>query len=362
MKTKALNTTIYNQILLEPEKVIEEFDLVYTNPSHLKITREKVKSSFVFKLQNKIINTEEDLKRIQQLVIPPAWQNVKISKLANGHLQAVGRDVKQRKQYKYHQKWNVIRNQTKFYKMVLFAKHLPKIRKKVDQDLDQSHWTKTKVLALIVKLMEETHIRIGNKQYANKNKTYGLTTLRSRHVNTFKDKIQFQFIGKRGKEHSVSIRNKKLIKLINKCEEIPGWELFKYYDKEGNKQTVDSSLINQYLQQISGTLFTAKDFRTWAASIICFETLLDLGLATTTKQIHKNCLTAIDAAAKELGNTRNVCKKYYIHPAILKSYEDGSIKKYFKIAQDLPQKNPYFTAQEHALNQLFKSYKPLIKS
>ena len=197
MKNTILNKELYNQILLQPEEVIEEFDLVYTNPSHLNIHRFKQNNTFVFKHSGKLLTDKLQLKRIKSLVIPPAWQQVKISSLSNTHLQAVGRDAKQRKQYKYHQKWKEIRNQTKYYKMVLFANHLPNIRKKVDQDLDQKQWTKSKVLALVVKLMEETHIRIGNSQYAKKNKTYGLTTLRTRHVNTYKDKIQFEFVGKK---------------------------------------------------------------------------------------------------------------------------------------------------------------------
>ena len=356
MKSTSINKKLYNQILLQPEKVIEEFDLVYTNPSHLNIQRLKENKTFIFKYKGKNLTDQTQLKRIEGLVIPPAWQQVKISSLSNTHLQAVGRDAKQRKQYKYHQKWKEIRNQTKYYKMVLFANHLPNIRKKVDQDLDQKQWTKSKVLALVVKLMEETHIRIGNSQYAKKNKTYGLTTLRSRHVNTYKDKIQFEFVGKKGKEHKVSIRNKKLIRLVNKCEEIPGWELFQYYDQEGNKQKIDSTLLNQYLKDISGTIFTAKDFRTWAASIIFFEALLELGTENDKNQNKKNILKAIDVAAKELGNTRNVCKKYYIHPAIISSYEDGSIEQFFNKAKKQSLETEYFTSSEKALKELLKSY------
>lgn len=354
----ALNTSIYNQILLQPEQVIEEFDLVYTNPSHLKIIREKNDDNFVFKLKNKIIKEPSQLDRLEKLVIPPAWNEVKISQLPNGHLQVVGRDKKQRKQYRYHPKWNKIRNQTKFYKMYLFGQQLPNIRAQVEADLDQKEWTQTKVLALIVRLMEETHIRIGNHQYAKRNETYGLTTLRTKHVNTFKDKIQFEFVGKKGKAYKVSVRNKKLIRLVNKCEEIPGWELFQYYDQFGLKQKVDSTMLNEYLQNLSGTLFTAKDFRTWAATIICFETLKSLGYTEDEKQNKKNILTAIDTAAKELGNTRNVCRKYYVHPLVIDAYEDGSIVPYFTNSTSKTDGNGHFTPMETNLMRLLKSFQP----
>ncbi|RAJ16814.1 DNA topoisomerase IB [Olleya aquimaris] len=354
----ALNTSIYNQILLQPEQVIEEFDLVYTNPSHLKIIREKNDDNFVFKLKNKIIKEPSQLDRLEKLVIPPAWNEVKISQLPNGHLQVVGRDKKKRKQYRYHPKWNKIRNQTKFYKMYLFGQQLPNIRAQVEADLDQKEWTQTKVLALIVRLMEETHIRIGNHQYAKRNETYGLTTLRTKHVNTFKDKIQFEFVGKKGKAYKVSVRNKKLIRLVNKCEEIPGWELFQYYDQFGVKQKVDSTMLNEYLQNLSGTLFTAKDFRTWAATIICFETLKNLGFTEDEKQNKKNILTAIDTAAKELGNTRNVCRKYYVHPLVIDAYEDGSIVPYFTNSSSKSEGNEHFTPMETNLMRLLKSFQP----
>lgn len=355
---KALHTDIYNQILLQPEQVIEEFDLVYTNPSHLKIIRERLDDDFIFKLKNRVIKEENEINRIKQLVIPPAWNNVKISQLENGHLQVVGRDAKNRKQYRYHPKWNKIRNQTKFYKMYLFGQQLPNIRAQVEVDLDQTTWTQSKVLALIVRLMEETHIRIGNTQYAKRNETYGLTTLRSKHVNTFKDKIQFEFVGKKGKAHKVSIRNKKLIKLVNKCEEIPGWELFQYYDANGEKQKVDSAMLNKYLQDLSGTLFTAKDFRTWAASIICFETLKELGYTEDPKLNKEHILHAMDVTSSQLGNTRNVCRKYYIHPAIIKNYEEGTIVNYFESPKKKKQIPDHFTPMESALMRLLKSYQP----
>lgn len=350
--------SFYTQIIQHPEQVIEQFDLVYVNDKQLDIKRVNVNNKYVYNLKGKPITNAKDLERIKNLVIPPAWQNVRVTSLRNGHLQAIGRDKKARKQYKYHTKWSKIRNQTKFYKMVLFGNHLPKIRKKIDQDIKQKQWTKTKVLALIIHLLEETHIRIGNAYYAKKNETYGLTTLRSKHVDVFKDKIKFEFVGKRGKEHKVTIRNKKLIKLVNKIEEIPGWELFKYYDEFGNKQTVDSSLVNEYLHTISGELFTAKDFRTWSASLICFENLKEYGVVKDEKTININIVSAITEASKALGNTKNVCRKYYIHPIITESYKNCNLDTNFKEAISIKSRNKHLTHSEAGLLSLLSKFKP----
>ncbi|MBQ0733368.1 DNA topoisomerase IB [Aquimarina celericrescens] len=358
MNSNLKNPKFLTQILTAPETVIDQLDLVYVNDDKLNITRHKHKKGFQYLLNGRPLSTKKDIKRIDSLVIPPAWNGVRIACLENGHLQAIGRDLKNRKQYRYHPLWNAIRNQTKFYKMTAFGKQLPKIRKQVDQDLEQSGWPKTKVLALIIRLMEETHIRIGNEQYAKRNKTYGLSTMRTRHVNIEKDKLKFEFVGKRGKKHSVTLRNKKLIRLVNRCEEIPGWELFQYYDGDGIKQSVESSMVNDYVHQICGDLFTAKDFRTWAATTIFFETLLDFGIANSKKEVQKNILKAYDAAANGLGNTRNVCRKYYVHPAVVAAYEDGSIKKSFDETDQNYETEEYFSSSEYAVIKLLENYTP----
>ncbi|WP_282086262.1 DNA topoisomerase IB [Aquimarina algiphila] len=358
MKTDFTNPKFFTQIIKEPKMVIDQLDLVYVNDKKLTITRSKHKKGFRYLLNGIQISTKKDLDRIKSLVIPPAWNHVKIAAIDNGHLQAVGRDLKNRKQYRYHPLWNKIRNQTKFYKMTAFGKQLPKIRKQVDQDLEQEGWQKTKVLALIIRLMEETHIRIGNEQYAKRNKTYGLSTMRTRHVNIEKDKLKFEFVGKKGKKHSVTLRNKKLIRLVNRCEEIPGWELFQYYDERGEKHSIESSMVNEYLHNISGDLFTAKDFRTWAATTVFFETLMDLGVSTIEKEKQKNILKAYDVAATSLGNTRNVCRKYYVHPFVVSSYQDSSIKKVFDKIDNSDQLGNYFTHSEHAISKLLENYTP----
>ncbi len=354
MSTVINQNKLYRKIITDPENALEYLDLVYVNKSHLNIKRIKENDEFIYEKKGKLLKEKNDLERIDKLVIPPAWCKVKISSLDNGHLQAVGRDNRLRKQYRYHEKWLRIRNQTKFYKMHAFGKALPQIRKQAELDLNQKKFTKSKVLALIVKLLEETHIRIGNEQYAKRNKTYGLSTLRSKHVDLFKDKITFEFVGKRGKKHCITIRNKRLIKLVMQCEEIPGWELFKYYDESGEKHTVDSSMVNEYLQDITSNFFTAKDFRTWSASLICFETLL--GLEKTNTDIDKNILMALDNASKALGNTRNVVRKYYVHPLILSSYKDGVFYENLKTVNDKNKRNSYYTATEAAMLKLIKNF------
>ncbi|MFD2565127.1 DNA topoisomerase IB [Aquimarina rubra] len=352
------NPKFIKQIIKTPEKVIDQLDLVYVNDDKLTIYRKKNKKGFFYQLNGKELSTKKHVERIKSLVIPPAWNNVRIATIDNGHLQAVGRDLKNRKQYRYHPLWKTIRNQTKFYKMADFGKQLTKIRKKVDNDLEKPGWPKDKVLALIIRLMEETHIRIGNEQYAKRNKTYGLSTMRTRHVNIEKDNIKFEFVGKKGKKHSVTLRNKKLMRLVNRCEEIPGWELFQYYDKKGVKHSIDSSMVNNYLHEIAGELFTAKDFRTWAATNIVFEKLMDLGLTSDEKQLHKNILAAYDTASKSLGNTRNVCRKYYVHPAVISRYTDGSIKQYFDKVDKGYSSEEYFSNTEQVILELLNNYTP----
>lgn len=358
MTLKAAQTKLLRQLMTSPEGVLAQLDLVYVDDKKLSISRLRNGEEFVYKLKNKAVKDKKQLQRIESLVIPPAWEKVRITHLASGHLQAVGRDAKSRKQYRYHPNWVKIRNQTKFYKMAQFGQHLPKIRRQVDADLDQKGWLNTKVIALVVRLMEETHIRIGNMQYAKRNKSYGLSTLRKRHVNVHKDKLKFEFVGKKGKKHSVTVRNKKLIRLVSRCEEIPGWELFQYYDSEGNKKQLNSSMVNEYLHELSGQFFTAKDFRTWAASVVFFDTLMDMGIEPDPEKNQKNILIGFDTAAAALGNTRNVCRKYYVHPLLISKYKDGSIEAYFSSIENDTNTEEYFSATERAMLKLMQSYVP----
>ncbi|WP_452223190.1 DNA topoisomerase IB [Lacinutrix chionoecetis] len=363
-KSNFKNDKFLKELWSAPEIAIEKLDLIYATNRILKIKRRRKKEHFIYEYNGEPLKDKKDLKRIDGLVIPPAWDDVNISSLENTHLQATGRDAKARKQYRYHPVWNKIRNQTKFYRMLSFGKVLPGIRKQIDKDLNQTNWPKTKTLALVLKLMEETHIRIGNEQYAKRNKTYGLSTLRSKHVHVAKDKIKFEFTGKKGKAHSVSVRNKRLRHLINKCQELPGWELFKYYDANGVKHTIDSSMVNDYIYTICNSHFTAKDFRTWAASVVFLDSLFLSGLTSDKKDKEKNILLAYDAAAKALGNTRNVCRKYYVHPIIAEQYTNNAIKKAFNVMASKKQINNNFSKTEEALLMMLAQFIPdfLVKS
>ncbi|MGM8361231.1 DNA topoisomerase IB [Flavobacterium sp. ARAG 55.4] len=348
----------FQQLITEPETIVSQYNLVYAQEEDFLIIRKKQGKGFCYLKNNTPLKKKTDLKRIKDLVIPPMWENVKISCIKNSHLQAVGRDNKNRKQYLYHEDWKRIRNNTKFYKMYSFGKKLPLIRKQVDKDLEKKGWPKEKVVALIIRLMEETHIRIGNSYYEKTNRTYGLTTLRKRHINIYKDKMRIEFVGKKGKEHSITIRNKKLIRLVNRCEELPGWELFKFIDENGERKIIKSNHINEYLQAICGKIFTAKDFRTWSASLSFFNTLSELDKAETEKEIKENILKGYEMTASALGNTKTVCRKYYIHPIIVQAYQDKQLYKSFDRIKKNSNVNPYFSPSEKEILKLFKTYTP----
>lgn len=350
------NVEDLSTLLSNPDIAAEKANLLYISEEELTIERRSKNGSFEFLKKGKPIKRKKDLDRIKKLVIPPAWEEVKISPLENSHLQVIGKDAKGRKQYMYHPLWTQLRNQTKFYKMASFGKILPKIRKQVDEDLDLRGMPQRKVLALVVRLMEETHIRIGNSCYARENKSYGLSTLRSRHIEISRGKMKFNFIGKKGKEHSVSVHDKQLIKLVNRCEEIPGWEVFKYFDESGKKQVVDSGMVNEYIQEISGELFSAKDFRTWSATKIFFEELRNQGHTEDEKQIKSNILKACDITADALGNTRSVCRTYYIHPRVTEFYQSGEIVPYFKKVERKRTSKPHFSQTEEVLLELISDF------
>jgi len=276
----------------------------------------------------KKIRDKNVLERIQKLVIPPAWENVWISPYENGHLQATGIDAKGRKQYRYHSQWNKIRNQSKFYKLRSFAKALPSIRKQVDIDLNKQGLPYEKVVALVVKLIELTNIRIGNDAYKKLYGSFGLTTLQDDHVKFTSNKIYFEFIGKKGIKHKMSLESSRLAKLVKRCKDIPGQDLFQYYDTEGNHRCVTSSDINNYLKNITGEDFTAKDFRCWAGSVNAFEAFQKLSKPETVSEFKHKVIEVLDEVASKLGNTRTVCKKYYVHPTVIAAFEKGSIWKY----------------------------------
>jgi DNA topoisomerase-1 len=265
------------------------------------------------------------LRRIKALVIPPAWTEVWISTQSLGHLQATGRDQRGRKQYLYHDRWRAVREATKFDKMIDFAAALPSIRRRVNADLRLQGLPREKVLAVIVKLLETTLIRVGNEEYARINRTFGLTTMRNRHVAVNGTRVRFDFVGKSGIRHEIHLKNQQLASIVRKCQDLPGQQLFQYTDADAVAHNVSSNDVNQYLRDITGQDFTAKDFRTWTGTLMAMQSLLECEAADAKTAKRKNVTQAIKCVAQKLGNTVAVCRKSYIHPAIIKAYLEGTL-------------------------------------
>lgn len=326
------NITLTNgkirSILHDAEKTAAAVHLLYVSDTQPGITRVRKKNTFIYMLGNRQVKDAATLRRIKSLVIPPAWENVWICSSENGHLQATGTDVKKRKQYKYHPLWNAMRNHTKFYRLHSFGSILPSVRKKLDHDLSLPGMPPEKVLAAVVSLMEKTSIRVGNNMYEKLYGSYGLTTLKDKHVTFSGSSMQFIFRGKKGVRQDISIKSKRLTKIIRQCQDIPGQELFQYYDEQGNHRAIDSGMVNNYLKSISGENFTAKDFRTWSGTVHALVAFREIGESDTITQTKRNIVSALDSVAAHLGNTRTVCRKYYVHPAIIRLYERNHLGKY----------------------------------
>lgn len=316
-------------ILGNPEKSAQAVNLVYVHDTAPGIRRIKTGKNFNYLLEDTNPITDDDnLKRIKSLVIPPAWESVWICDLPNGHLQATGIDGKKRKQYRYHPLWNSLRNHTKYFRLYQFGKVLPDIRLQLEKDLSLPGLPLEKVLAAVVSLMERTNIRVGNSMYEKLYGSFGLTTLKDKHVAIAGSALKFTFKGKKGVHHAISIKNKKLSNIVKSCRDIPGKELFQYYTTDGVKKSIDSGMVNDYIRRISGGDFTAKDFRTWSGTLHAFLAFKELGFFETATEAKKKVVEALEKVSKHLGNTRNVCRKYYVHPAILSLYEDKSLEKY----------------------------------
>ena len=326
------------KLLNDPVKSAEIVNLVYVNDATPGIIRKKNGENFTYIFKDKKLKDKEEIKRIKSLVIPPAWEDVWICALQNGHLQATGLDVKKRKQYRYHPYWNLLRNHTKFYRMLQFGKVLPAIRLQIEKDLSLTGLPQAKILATIVCLMERTNIRVGNNVYEKLYGSFGLTTLKDKHVDVNGGTLKFSFKGKKGVQHDISLKNKRLANIVQQSKDIPGKELFQYYDNENNRHSIDSGMVNDYIKNICGEDFTAKDFRTWAGTVNAFLAFKEMGLPENDTIAKKNIVAALDKVAEHLGNTRTVCKKYYVHPLIISLYENKSIDKYFtqldKIEED----------------------------
>jgi DNA topoisomerase-1 len=337
----------------DPKITAKAVGLRYAADSCNGIYRIRKKGGFEYgDCDGNTIKDADVLERIRKLVIPPAWKNVWISPYENGHLQATGIDTKGRKQYRYHGNWNKIRNQSKFFRLGRFALALPKIREQVAQDLNRSGLPYEKVLALVVKLIEMTNIRIGNDAYKKLYGSFGLTTLRDKHVRIGTSDVSFEFIGKKGVKHNISLQSRKLANLVRKCKEIPGQELFQYYDGDGNRHTIGSGDVNRYLKQITEEDFTAKDFRAWAGSVAALGAFQEMDEPSSETDCKRKVVEVIDMVAGKLGNTRTVCRKYYIHPTVIAAFEKGVIGKY-KTEKNIPGND--LTAEEEALVKLLEN-------
>ncbi|RYY85431.1 MAG: DNA topoisomerase IB [Chitinophagaceae bacterium] len=331
-------------------------DLVYVSDQWPGIKRIKKGTGLRYTLKEATVTDKAQLERIRKLAIPPAWTEVWICVHDNGHIQATGKDARGRKQYRYHPLWHELRNETKFHRLYEFGKLLPSLRLQLEEDLSTKELTDRKVIATVIALMERTYIRIGNSDYEKQNGSYGLTTLKDRHVKVEGDQVRFSFTGKKGIGHDISLRNRRLAKAVQACRDIPGKELFQYYDEAGKRKPIDSGMVNQYLKEATGGDFTAKDFRTWAGTLNVLRAFKAFGPAESETERRKNTLAALDEVSHKLGNTRTVCRKYYVHPGIIRLYEEQSLQRYLKEldAIETPDNLSGLTSEERVLMKILK--------
>jgi DNA topoisomerase-1 len=315
----------------DPVQSAKSAGLRYVSDRSAGIRRKKAGPGTVYvDTDGQLIREAEVLARIKSLAIPPAWRDVWICPIAYGHLQATGLDAKGRKQYRYHPRWRQVRDETKYDRMMIFAKVLPKIRQRVERDLSQPGLPRDKVLATVVRLLETTLIRVGNEEYARQNESFGLTTMRDRHVNVSGATLKFAFRGKSGVTHAIDLTDRRLAKIVKKSQDLPGYELFQYIDEDGTRRSIDASDVNAYLKETTGEEFTAKDFRTWAGTVLAARALQEFQAFDSQAQAKRNVVQAIESVAKRLGNTKAVCRKCYIHPAVITQYMDGALLQTLK--------------------------------
>ena len=310
----------------DPQASAEGAGLRYMTDSGPGVRRRRAGSGWAYVGPDGERITDPDrIAWFDRLAIPPAWTDVWICPIRRGHLQATGRDARGRKQYRYHPRWRDVRDEAKYGRLVEFARALPRIRRRTGRDLRRRGLPREKVLALVVRLLEETLIRVGNDEYARDNRSYGLSTLRDRHVSVRGAEIRFTFRGKGGKEHEIGVRDRRLARLVKQCQEIPGQELFQYYDADGTRVDVTSGDVNDYLREISGDEFTAKDFRTWAGTVAAAMALQEFLEIDDDAGRKKAVVRAIEGVAEQLGNTPSVCRACYVHPEVIERYLDGTM-------------------------------------
>jgi DNA topoisomerase-1 len=312
--------------VLDPVTSAKAAGLRYTTDSKPGIHRHRRGRGYTYTdAGGRVIRSRSEIGRIAALVIPPAWTAVWICPDPRGHLQATGRDARGRKQYRYHPKWREVRDETKYHRMIGFAQALPAIRRRTTEHLRRQGLPREKVLATVVQLLEKTLIRVGNDEYARSNRSYGLTTMRDTHVAVRGERVRFSFRGKSGVEHEIDLNDRRLARIVKQCRELPGYELFQYYDENGERQTVGSEEVNAYLKEVTGQDLTSKDFRTWAGTVLAAQLLREFQAFTSAAQAKRNIVAVVEQVAMRLGNTKAVCRKCYIHPAIFDAYLDGSM-------------------------------------
>ncbi|HEY2748441.1 MAG TPA: DNA topoisomerase IB [Polyangia bacterium] len=316
---------VRRQIILDPLEAAAEAGLRWIGDDVPGIRRIRAGKGFRYvDERGHAVRDKKTLARIAALVIPPAWRGVWICASPNGHMQATGRDARGRKQYRYHARWREKRDETKYDKMILFGLALPKIRARVDEDLGRPGLPREKILATVVRLLETTLIRVGNEEYARTNHSYGLTTLRDRHVDVDGAELRFEFRGKSGVRRAVSLHDRRLARIIRRCQDLPGHELFQYLDDDGARRAIDSQDVNDYLREVTGQEITAKDFRTWNGTVLAAAALCAAsrdGARPSKRQVAR----CIEEVAARLGNTKAVCRKCYVHPKVIDAYLDGSL-------------------------------------
>jgi DNA topoisomerase-1 len=314
------------QSVVDPRDAAESAGLRYVSDEQPGIRRRKAGKGFTYvKPGGSKVDDEATLKRIKTLAVPPAWTDVWICPHTNGHIQATGRDAKGRKQYRYHARFREVRDGTKYEHMMAFAQALPAIRAKLKEHMALRGLPREKVLATVVHLLESTLIRVGNDDYVKQNKSYGLTTLRNKHVKVDGSELRFEFKGKSGKTWNLQVKDRRIAKIVRACQELPGQDLFQYIDEDGVQRDVTSADVNAYLKEITGQEVTAKDFRTWAGTVLAALALKEFETFDTQAKAKKNVRAAIERVASKLGNTPTICRKCYIHPEIMSSYVEGSL-------------------------------------
>ncbi len=330
--------------------------LRYTSDTKPGISRKKTGNGFTYlDAKGEKVTDEKTLERIKKMMIPPAWTNVWISPVAKGHLQATGFDAKGRKQYIYHEGWQKARSLTKFGRMIAFGKSLPELRKSIETDMQSRHLDKRKVTALVLSLIDNALIRIGNRSYAKENKSYGLTTLRDKHVQVNGSQIKFTFRGKKGVEHDIDIKDRRLAQLVKKCKDIPGYDLFQYYDENGERQTLESGDVNDYLRNATEYDFTAKDFRTWGGTVRMVECLEQAINEDPDLDKEKGIKEAVKMVAKGLGNTPSVCSKYYIHPEVVNLFREDKLLGYLKTHDASASNSGYLSGTEELVLKMLEN-------